>query len=219
MTAKKRFPWKIGTTSFILPATIEENVVFLARLVDDVQLLFFETPSASVPANDYNAAVLQQIAAQWGVGFTVHLPVDIRPGSSDRRKRVGAVDVIVWLLEELAPLAPRCYDLHLPLEDDIGRDEWLDNIDAFLYQLARRIGQLRTLVAIENIDYPFGWIRSLVTGHGFSLCLDVGHALLFADNLSTMLADLSGVHHVHYHGVREGRDHQALHAGQQALTE
>ncbi|MFZ5765706.1 MAG: cobamide remodeling phosphodiesterase CbiR, partial [Thermodesulfobacteriota bacterium] len=217
MTGKKRFPWKIGTTSFILPATIEENVAFLARQVDDVQLLFFETPSAGKPANAYNAAVLQQIAAQWGLGFTVHLPVDMRPGSSDRRERVGAVDVIVGLLEELAPLAPRCYDLHLPLEGEMGRDEWLDNIDAFLYQLAGRIGRQRAQVAIENIDYPFGWIRSLVTGHGFSRCLDVGHALLFADNPSAMLADLSGVRHVHYHGVREGRDHQALHAGQQAL--
>lgn len=219
MSVRNRFPWKIGTTSYILPGTIEANVAFLVDLVDDVQLLFFETPSPRIPANDIDVRVLQQIAAQGGVGFTVHLPVDIRPGSSDRRQKEEGVAVIADLLEMLAPLGPRCYDLHLPLEDGIARAEWLDNIDAFLHQLVGRIGQQRALVAIENINYPFAWIRSLVSGHGFSLCLDVGHALLFADDPSAMLADLSGVRHVHYHGVREGRDHQALHPGQQALTE
>ncbi|MFH1215673.1 MAG: cobamide remodeling phosphodiesterase CbiR [Pseudomonadota bacterium] len=215
---KKRFPWNIGATSYVLPATIEENVAFLAGKVDDIQLLFFESPCARRGENPFNKDVLKKLAGENDAGFTVHLPTDIRPGSSRLRQRRNGVEIIAGLMNELDSLNPRCYDLHLPLEDGLSQREWIDNLDDFLSMLKKEIGLLSRLVGIENINYPFSRVRPLVESHGFGICLDVGHALFFADDLSSLMADLSRTRHVHYHGIRNGKDHQSLLATEQSVT-
>ena len=40
---KSGYPFRLGTTSFIYPAGWAENVARLAPLVDEVELLFFES--------------------------------------------------------------------------------------------------------------------------------------------------------------------------------
>ena len=39
---KGRLPFRLGTTSYILPSDMITNVAMLAPFVDDVELLFFE---------------------------------------------------------------------------------------------------------------------------------------------------------------------------------
>jgi len=40
---KNRFPFRLGTTSYILPADLLMNVEFLADRVDDIELVLFES--------------------------------------------------------------------------------------------------------------------------------------------------------------------------------
>jgi len=215
---KARYPWRIGATSFVIPAGIEENVRYLADWVDDIQLLFFESFRHRRLPQKIDVKLLQRLAQEHDLSYTVHLPTDIQPGSSSEVIRQQAVDEIARLMAELAPLHPLCYDLHLALQQELARDQWLDSVDDFLRKLKKEIGQERAVVAIENIDYPFNDVRPLVLQHGFALCADIGHGLFFGEDPDTLFADIPRAVHIHYHGIRDGKDHRALGAEQQACS-
>ncbi|MBU4261742.1 MAG: sugar phosphate isomerase/epimerase [Proteobacteria bacterium] len=215
---KGRYPWRIGATSFVIPAGIEENVRYLADRVDDIQLLFFESPSQCRLPQQVDVHLLQGLAQEHDLSYTVHLPSDIQPGSSDEGVRQQAIAEIIRLMAQLAQLSPLCYDLHLALQPELAMGQWLGNIDEFLRRLRHALGRERAVVAIENIDYPFSLVRPLVREHGFALCADIGHGLLYGEDQNVLFADIGKAAHIHYHGLRGGRDHQALGAEQQACS-
>jgi hypothetical protein len=49
-TLAGRFPFRMGTTSFIVPADMETNVRFSASKFDDIELRFFESHEVSMEA-------------------------------------------------------------------------------------------------------------------------------------------------------------------------
>lgn len=215
---KGRYPWRVGATSFVIPAGIEENVRYLADRVDDIQLLFFESFRYSRLPQKIDVKLLEGLSQEHDLSYTVHLPTDIQPGSSSEVIRQQGVAEIVRLLAELAPLHPLCYDLHLALPPELALDRWLANIDDFLGRLKTELGRERAAVAVENIDYPFNDVRPLVLAHGFALCVDIGHGLSRGEELDALFADIPRAGHIHYHGLRDGKDHRALGPGQQACT-
>lgn len=210
------YPWRLGATSFVLPADIAGNVEYLAPLVDDVQLLFFESADRTLLAQPLDLEFLRQCAETWQLSFTVHLPLDIRLGHAEKGERARGRAEIVRLVEELAPLAPRCFDLHLVQETGLAPEQWQENLAVALTELGRELGDSKKLVAVENIDYPFGLVAPLVAEHGFSFCLDLGHLLHYGHDLEEIPGLLGRAAHVHCHGVRDNRDHQALEDRQQA---
>ena len=215
---KGRYPWRLGTTSFIIPAGMNENVRLLSSLVDDVQLLFFESRANSQLAHPLDIDLLERLAGEHDLTYTVHLPIDLRLGSPSRRLRDEAIVEIFDLMTELAPLAPSCFDLHLLPEHDMDESQWLAFLDDSLGTLAARLGDERGKIAVENIDYPFQPARSLALDHGFSLCLDFGHGVRHGEDLDRMLNDIPRSAHIHYHGVANGRDHKAVDANQDKLS-
>ena len=56
----------------------------------------------------------------------------------------------------------------------------------------------------------------LVAEYGFGVCLDLGHLVHYGHDLEEGLGLLPRVRHLHYHGVQDGRDHQALTDAEQA---
>lgn len=215
---KGRYHWRLGATSFIIPAGMNENVHFLSRLVDDVQLLFFESRANSKLENPLDIGLLERQAGEHDLTYTVHLPIDLHLGSISRRRRDEAIAEIIDLMTKLAPLAPSCFDLHLLRELDMAEGQWLDCLNDSLSELADRLGSERRKIAIENIDYPFQSVRSLALDHGFSLCLDFGHGLRYGEGLEQMLNDIPRAVHVHYHGVVGHSDHLAVHSGQHEMN-
>lgn len=204
---KDRYTWKIGAPSYVIPADLAANVALLAGRVDAVQLLFFESSFNSVLAHPFEVKPLQEMAQAHALTYTVHLPTDILLGDSSAAVRLQGLDEICRLVETLSPLAPFCYDLHLNPAPQQEMNRWLDCLDSSLAILARRLGQTKELVAIENIDYPYAMVESLVAGHGFSRCLDLGHVKRYGHDLDEALAALAVARHIHFHGVQDGRDH------------
>ncbi len=215
---KGRYPWRLGATSFVVSAGMDENVHFLSSLVDDVQLLFFESRSNSKLENPFDIRFLERLAGGHDLSYTVHLPIDLHLGSHSRRIRHEAIEEIIDLMTKLAPLAPSCFDLHLLRELNVAESRWLDCLNDSLAELADRLGHERGKIAIENIDYPFQSVRSLVLNHGFSLCLDFGHGLRYGEDLEQMLNDIPQAAHIHYHGAAEGRDHLAVDSHQDEMS-
>lgn len=213
---KLGYPWRLGATSCVLPADIMTNVRALAPLVDDVQLLFFESAAKSRLPQPLDVAVLRDLAEAHRLSYTVHLPTDLALGAASKAERQEGIGEMLRLMAQLAPLAPLSFDLHLVREPDLPEAAWLDNLAASLGELSGALGDEKRLVGVENIEYPFGLVAPLVAEHGFGVCLDLGHLLHYGHDLEEGLGVLSRVRHLHYHGVRDGKDHQGLHDAEQA---
>ena len=216
MLPKKRFPWRLGATSCVLPADIMTNVRQLAPLVDDVQLLFFESAAKSLLPQPLDVQVLRELAEAHSLSYTVHLPTDLALGAASKAERQEGVGEMLRLMAELAPLAPQSFDLHLVRELNLPDAVWLDNLAVSLESLSGALGEEKRLVGVENIEYPFGLVAPLVAEYGFGTCLDLGHLVHYGHDLEEGLGLLSHARHLHYHGVRDGKDHQALHDAKQA---
>lgn len=216
MMSKKHRLWRLGATSCVLPADIMTNVRALAPLVDDVQLLFFESAAKSLLPQLLDVQALRELAEEHGLSYTVHLPADLALGAASRVERQEGIAEILRLMAQLAPLAPQSFDLHLVREPSLPDATWLDNLAASLRELSAALGEEKRLVAVENIEYPYSLVAPLVAEYGFSVCLDLGHLVHYGHDLEEGLGLLPQVRHLHYHGVRDGRDHQALTDAEQA---
>lgn len=212
VTLKGVYPWNLGVTSFVIPADVVANVEQVATMVDDVQLLFFESAANAKLDNPIDLAKLQQIAAEHVLSYTVHLPTDIRLGAPDESLRRQGIDEIERLVSELEVISPRSFDLHLNREE-IVLSEWFDCLEWSLENLAVRLGEAANLIGIENIDYELDLIRPLIEKYPFNPCIDVGHILFYGQDLQSALNTyLPSAIHVHLHGIADGKDHQAFDA-------
>ena len=83
---KQRYPFRLGTTSFIYPAGYLENVTRLGPHLDEIELLMFESQPASRPTEKL-VQDLQQLGQSQAVTYNVHLPTDLALTHPDRALR------------------------------------------------------------------------------------------------------------------------------------
>lgn len=218
---KGRYPLRLGTTSFIHPASWAENADRLAPYVDEVELLFFESQNPGSLPDTAELDRLAEIATDQVLTYTVHLPVDVDLGDPDRAKRRIAANTLSAIYHQTAHLPVTSYTLHLayPPEaprhsDDVRR--WQANTHAGLLDLLAA-GVAPQTLSIETLDYPFAWAAPLVEALDLRVCLDIGHLIIYAygpspnDAISTALDSyLPRTTVVHLHGVSDGKDHRPL---------
>ena len=217
-------PFRLGTTSFIVPADIKTNVQHLLGRVDDVELLFFEASAESDFPDTNTIAWLRTAAADHGLTYTVHLPIDIDLGHADGSKRSRGIRACRNIIQMTSALDPFAYVLHLSKFDvDFNKpdelEQWQDRTATALEALLRDIPATRTL-AIENLNYPISCIIPMITTFDLSMCIDVGHLLCQGTSpLEAIERYLDRVRVVHLHGVEDGRDHRSLdHLQQEVLS-
>lgn len=205
------YPWKIGATSFVIADSVEENVRFLAGLVDDVQLLFFESSWRARLPNNMDMSVLCDLATEHGHSYTVHLPLDLRLGTNDSAVRDQSIAEICRIVEQCQPMSPLAYDLHLNREMAVTDRVWRENCQQSLSLLQVELGGEWSKLCVENIDYDFGMIAGVVEECGVKVCVDYGHLHHSGFNDAGCLSRYD-THHIHLHGLAEGRDHHPLSA-------
>jgi sugar phosphate isomerase/epimerase len=218
LNLKQRYPFRLGTTSYILPDHILPNVRFLAPLVDDIELVLFESAEHSNMPGPADIETLRQLALAHDLSYTVHLPLDIELGHHDRTRRLHSVEQCRRVVELTRPLAPFAWILHL--SHPAGPDPIPDHDRArWLGALAEATAALADVFpdpfrcCVETLSYPFGWVEDIVNGRGFSVCFDVGHLLLRGTPLAEAwqrLGDRTRV--MHLHGVRGRTDHTDISA-------
>src|SRR6266511_618588 len=107
------YPFRLGTTSYIIPDDILPNAHYLAGKVRDIELILFEVDDG--PNNLPSSEVideLSKIAGENDLTFTVHLPLDLKlgeDGSEQDQSLVKAKRVI----DCTRGLNPWAYVLHL----------------------------------------------------------------------------------------------------------
>ena len=179
----KRFPFRIGTTSYIIPDEILPNVTYLADQVDDVELVLFEAEDGQNnlpgPATLHGLA---RLASQYQLSYTVHLPLDLHLAADGSAGHISMLKAhkVIELTRDLDPWA---YVLHLD-----GREVRTENLE----------------------NYPLQFWDEVLRRRPASRCIDIGHLWLNEhDPLPYLQKHLSGARVLHIHGIAD-RDHKSL---------
>lgn len=212
---KNHFPFRLGTTSYILPADLISNVRFLAPYVDDIELVLFEANDESNLPDDETIAELHAIACSNDLTYTVHLPLGLSLGAADEEERHRSVKKALHIVELASPLSPAAYVVHfegdrrgpLPSENMSG---WINGLKVSVAELLGT-GTPSHLFCVETLDYPFALVDPIVYELELSVCLDIGHVLLQGHPLDAYLAKYHDrIRVFHAHGIRENKDHRDL---------
>jgi len=214
------FPFRLGTTSYILPDDILPNVRYLAGRVQDVELVLFEVDDGrnNLPSGEV-VAELAALAEAHALTYTVHLPLDLRLGAGGDLGHVSLAKAKA-VIERTRPLNPWAYVLHLDGRELLAaRDsadrarraaEWQDQAVRALEVVAGWAGGPERL-AVENLErYPLDTWTPVLERMPAARCVDIGHLWLDQqDPVPYLRSALPRTRVIHLHGVGQ-RDHQSL---------
>jgi sugar phosphate isomerase/epimerase len=210
------YPFRLGTTSYIIPDDILPNVRYLAGKVRDIELILFEVDDGpnNLPSTEI-IDELTQIARQHDITYTVHLPLDLKLGDdgSERDQSLVKAKRVIDCTRRLNPWA---YVLHLDgrsvrTSTDQGLlKRWQDHSVRALEIVSEWAGGPEKL-AVENLEtYPLDFIQPVLDRIPVSRCVDIGHLWLDGhDPIPYLQAALSRTRVIHMHGIAE-RDHRSL---------
>ena len=152
-----RLPFRLGTTSYIWPADILPNVVQLAPLVDDVELVLFESDEYGSNLPDaVTIAELGRLAEAHDLTYTVHLPLDLQLADDDSA-RPPSLEKARLVIERTRSLDPFAYVVHLDGKaiqndvDDVRLVHWQSQAARSLDQVAGWAGDVGR-VCVENLE-------------------------------------------------------------------
>lgn len=207
------FPFKIGTTSFIYPDSYVQNVKMLAPYLDEIELIFFESAPDSLPSRDEIKALLF-LSNEYDISYNIHFPLDIFLGAKDGSIRHFAVETIKQIVGLTAPLAPSTFTLHLVYDETTMETEPLKNWQDRTYHCMNQLissGINAKKISIETLNYPLEWIENILMDFNLSVCLDLGHLILYGLDLNDVFERYKNkTSIIHLHGADENRDHEAL---------
>ncbi len=209
---------RIGTTSYILPADILPNLNFLKDIVEDVELVLFESDEFSNLPAKADIREMGRIAEGAGMTFTVHLPLDAYAGAAEENERRKSADKWLRVMDLTEPLSPFGWVVHLndppgtiPIgtahSEDLSWDHWLEQCGKTLDALVSRTEP--GLLCVETLSYDFGRVLPLVLEKSCAICMDIGHLVMTERDVpACMEAWLDRTRIIHLHGVNSaGRDH------------
>lgn len=210
------YPFRLGTTSYIIPDDILPNARYLAGKVRDIELILFEVDDG--PNNLPSVEVigeLSKIAQDNDMTYTVHLPLDLKLGEHGSERDLSLVKA-KRVINCTHGLNPWAYVLHLDgrsvrtSTDKELIERWQDQSVRALEIVSEWAGSAEKL-AVENLEtYPLDFIQPVLDRIPVSRCVDVGHLWLDGhDPIPYLQAALPRVRVVHIHGIAE-RDHRSL---------
>jgi len=210
------YPFRLGTTSYIIPDDILPNAHYLADKVSDIELILFEVDDG--PNNLPSPEVideLSQIASQHNLTYTVHLPLDLKLGEDDSKQDKSLVKA-KRVIDCTRGLNPWAYVLHLDgrsirtSSDVEAIKRWQDQSVRALEITAQWAGGANKL-AVENLEtYPLDFIQPVLDRIPVSRCVDIGHLWLDGhDPIPYLRSALACTRVIHIHGIAE-RDHRSL---------
>jgi sugar phosphate isomerase/epimerase len=217
-------PFRLSTTSYILPAPILPNLKFLAPYVDEVELVLFQSGEEQNLPSKKEIREMAGLAVDLELTYNVHLPTDVFLADPDPKVRAGSVETLLRFHERTFSLAPTLYVLHLETRSANGeritdQTAWADRTGSCLEELWRGGVEARML-AVENLDYAPSWLMETFRGEGMWCCVDVGHLVRYGIPVEEELDRcMERCRMVHLHGVQDGVDHQALDLLPEALWE
>jgi sugar phosphate isomerase/epimerase len=214
ISLKHRFAFRLATTSFIYPADYATNVRRLSPRVDEVELLFYESHSDSLPSKK-EMYQLATMAADLDLSYNVHLPLDLDFSAPQEGKRHGVVHRMADIIKQVAMLSPTTFTLHLNCSHASQEAEnildWQERTKTAVKDLLGLCRIDAGQISIETLHYPPHWFAPIVKKLDLAVCLDVGHILRYGYDLEQVIDDYADrISILHLHGVTKGEDHRSL---------
>lgn len=208
--------FRLGATSYIIPADILLNARYLAGRVRDIELVLFEVDDGqnNLPTPEV-VAELAALGQAHDLTYTVHLPLDLRLGAGGGEGHLSLAKAR-RVIDCTRALEPWAYVLHLDGRDVVkgagGEQlaEWQAHSRRALDIVAGWAGGAEKL-AVENLErYPLDFIQPVLDAVPVSRCVDIGHLWVDGhDPLPYLRAALPRTRVIHLHGLAE-RDHKSL---------
>ena len=214
-----RFPFRLGTSSYIIPDDILPNVRYLAGKVEDIELVLFESDEFSNLPTPEVIAELVALAAEDGLTYSVHLPLDVYLGNPDRAERERSVGKCRRIIDLTEALPKSAFVMHFEAGkgvdinafSDAERALFVESLADSARMLLDGCGYPPEMFCAENLNYPFELVWPVIEQFGFSVTLDVGHLEYYGFPTAEYLERyLSRTKVLHMHGTTEGRDHNSL---------
>ena len=209
------FPFKLATTSYIYPDHLIPNVAKLAPFFDEIELVLFESEGQENYPDETELRSLMNLRFNGQLGFNVHLPIDIFLGDKDEGVRLRGISIVKKVIERTLRLKPSLYTLHFDLRNSDGSEE--TDIEAWRRRTLQSAEEMTKWgiepkrISIETLSYPFDWVEDIVKRFEFSVCLDIGHLLIYGLDIEGYLRKyLPQTSIVHLHGVENGVDHLGI---------
>jgi sugar phosphate isomerase/epimerase len=205
---KRRYPFRLATTSFIYPTDWVTNVHRLGPYLDEIELLLLESRPDSLPTGEEIAALVR-LGDELDLTYNIHLSYDLSACDPDPDTRLRAVAALKQVIDLTAPLMPTTHTLHLPFHPE-RPGGWLQRAEDSIARLAAE-GVPHDALSIETLDYPFELLQDILERRDLSVCIDVGHLIIHEMDLGTTLDYwMPRTAIVHLHGVDGKRDHLSL---------
>jgi len=215
----KRFPFRLGTTSYIVPDDILPNVRYLCGKVEDIELVLFESDEFSNLPSPEVIAELVELASAHGLTFSVHLPLDVYLGNDDRQERERSVGKCRRIIDLVEALPKSAFVMHFEAGKGVDinrfteeeRKRYVENLSGSTRMLLDGCGYPASMFCAENLNYPFEIVWPVIEAFSLSVTLDVGHLEYYGFPTADYLVRyLSRTKVLHMHGTTEGRDHNSL---------
>ncbi len=211
---KKKYPFSLGTTSFIYPDDYLPNVRMLGPFLDEVELLLFESRWPDSLPSETMIAELAQAGEEFDLTYNIHLPTDVSLSDPQESNRKQAAEILRSFIRRCLPLSPSAFALHLPcdipLQDKNEIQQWQKRCADGLAVLLDAVADTRML-AVETLMYPFEIAELLIRKFDLSVCMDTGHLMLCDFDVKNFWErHAHQIPLIHLHGIREGTDHLSL---------
>ena len=199
--------WRLGTTSCIWESSLLDNVRALAGRVRDVELVLYDNGEVSNWPNRSELAELRDLAQQYDLTYTAHVPCPLGVVNCDKAWERRSVDLVGRTVEAVHSLQPLAYTWHWDAEqfgplpsEDIPR--WHKAVERVAVRV-REAGWLPVSeLAVETLSYSFDIIGELVRNLGYSVTLDVGHLWVAGFPWQAITREwLDRIRVVHVHGI------------------
>ena len=204
MTCKQRFPFRFGTTSYIIPADIIPNVEFLKDKVDDIELVLFESDEFSNLPSFADMQKLAALACDSALTYSVHLPLDVYAGHLDSGERTRSVQKCLKIIELTRSLPKSAFVMHFEAGPGIDINGFTaDRKCRFIDALQNSMSML--LTATDEAASEEQQLRPEEKE------LDIGHLEYYGYPTAQYLERyLSRAKVLHMHGSLDGKDHNSL---------
>src|SRR5215207_10900610 len=212
----KTFPFRLGTTSYIIPEDILPNAHYLAGKVRDIELILFEVDDGpnNLPSPDV-IDKLARLASEHDLTYTVHLPLDLKLGE-DGSERDASLVKARRVIDCTRGLDPWAYVMHLDgkavrTSTDAGLIHRWQNQSVRALEIVSQWAGGPDKLAVENLEtYRLDFIQPVLDRIPVSRCVDIGHLWLDRhDPIPYLRAAMPRTRVIHMHGIAE-RDHRSL---------
>lgn len=213
------YPFRLGTTSYIVPDDILPNVRYLCGKVHDVELVLFESDEFSNLPSESVIEELVALALEHDLTYSVHLPLDVYLGHDDRQERERSVGKCLRIIELTGSLPKSAFVMHFEAGNRVDinafseaeRQRFVENLADSIRMLLDGCAHPASMFCAENLNYPFELVWPVIEEFGLSVTLDVGHLEYYGfPNAEYLDRYLSRARVLHMHGTKEGRDHNSL---------